>query len=713
MENPTEMKGAWRRRMSQMLLVRIMFPLLAKQAATASTRSLSRLVSAGGRWLRWCAGVFIALLLALTAPAQPATNLVQNGDFSLGNTGFASGYSYVPYDYSAYTNTAQVAEREYTVGPHVPPSYSDWAPFHTVSGGSSQMLVASGAASPSQSVWDQNIMASPTTTCLISFYLAEISTPGSQADIALSLDGAQIGEAVAPSVIDTWQQFSFRWSSGATTDVHMSLIDLNTAGNENGFAIDNIGFTAVSGIAPVLTCTTPAPITYGTALSTNQLDATANVPGTFSYTPPAGTVLSAGTNTLSTLFTPNDNANYITASASVSRVVQRAVPVLTWSTPAPITYGTALSSGQLNAAASVPGTAVYSPPAGTVLPAGTNTLSLVFTPTDATDYNGLAASVTLVVEAQGVTFVLGNYTNQPGDRVTASLSVSGFDQVLDFQFTLQWDPTVLSYVSLGNYGLNGLPAGNFGTILTNRGKVTVSWDDPTGLGTTVSNGTVIFTMSFVVVGSAGGRSSLALADAPTPREADTAAGFASLNFISVSGQVEVVSPAPGHSCSRCHHNPWQHLFRSERHSWPEVSTPVQDRLKSNDLVQFGQRQRRQLAEPRQHDCHHGEEGKVGRFGQNGVRAGQRKLERRGPTQQSGFPHGNPWLRAGDNQCQRPRLQHNLIRRATRVKIADLAPGVPWRSVFKSRFATMLAAEGAVAENACADRTGGRRAMAEW
>ena len=35
-------------------------------------------------------------------------------------------------------------------------------------------------------------------------------------------------------------------------------------------------------------------ITYGTALSATQLNATRDVPGTFVYTPAAGTVLNAG-----------------------------------------------------------------------------------------------------------------------------------------------------------------------------------------------------------------------------------------------------------------------------------------------------------------------------------------------------------------------------------------------------------------------------------
>ena len=39
---------------------------------------------------------------------------------------------------------------------------------------------------------------------------------------------------------------------------------------------------------PVITWANPADITYGTALSATQLNATATVPGSFTYTPPRG-----------------------------------------------------------------------------------------------------------------------------------------------------------------------------------------------------------------------------------------------------------------------------------------------------------------------------------------------------------------------------------------------------------------------------------------
>jgi outer membrane protein OmpA-like peptidoglycan-associated protein len=53
---------------------------------------------------------------------------------------------------------------------------------------------------------------------------------------------------------------------------------------------------------------TPSSIVYGTNLSASQLNATANVAGTFVYTPASGTRLPVGTHTLSVAFTPTNTA---------------------------------------------------------------------------------------------------------------------------------------------------------------------------------------------------------------------------------------------------------------------------------------------------------------------------------------------------------------------------------------------------------------------
>jgi hypothetical protein len=148
---------------------------------------------------------------------------------------------------------------------------------------------------------------------------------------------------------------------------------------------------------PAITWATPAAITYGTALSATQLDASSTVAGTFAYSPTSGTVLSAGPQTLSVTFTPTDTMDYTAATANVTLTVNKATPSISWAPPAAITYGIALSAAQLDAASTVAGTLVYSPAAGIVLSAGPQTLTVTFTPTDATDYTNATASVTLTV----------------------------------------------------------------------------------------------------------------------------------------------------------------------------------------------------------------------------------------------------------------------------------------------------------------------------
>ncbi|HET9407547.1 MAG TPA: Ig-like domain repeat protein [Candidatus Sulfotelmatobacter sp.] len=108
--------------------------------------------------------------------------------------------------------------------------------------------------------------------------------------------------------------------------------------------------------------------------------------------------ITAGTYTVTAMTTdPNFAGN-----ASGTLTINKATPIINWSNPADITYGTALSGTQLNAAAtfnngSVTGTFTYNPPAGTVLPAGNaQTLSTDFAPDDAIDFNAVLGTTVLI-----------------------------------------------------------------------------------------------------------------------------------------------------------------------------------------------------------------------------------------------------------------------------------------------------------------------------
>jgi hypothetical protein len=182
----------------------------------------------------------------------------------------------------------------------------------------------------------------------------------------------------------------------------------------------------------------PATITYGTPLVAGQLNATAatpysaTVPGKFNYTQAAGTVLGAGTQTLNVSFTPTDTADFKTATGTASLTVNQAKPTITWSPPASIVVGTALSAAQLNATATstlgtVAGSFVYNPAAGAVLPVGANqALAVTFNPTDTLDYTIATGATTITVIPLAVSTVAPASVGLNAAATAVTLNGTGF-----------------------------------------------------------------------------------------------------------------------------------------------------------------------------------------------------------------------------------------------------------------------------------------------
>ena len=227
------------------------------------------------------------------------------------------------------------------------------------------------------------------------------------------------------------------------------------------------------------------------------------------YMPPSGTVLSAKTgHVLFATFTPAD-MNYFPFTKTVSINVLKADPVITWSTPAPFGFGTALGGTQLNATASVPGTFVYTPPAATVLEAGNRTLSVTFTPNDGENFAVATKSVSLLVKAPPSVTVsattiapLGTVTatiaGGPGNATDwVALYAVGGSNELDWKFlnglrtapaTGATDPVALTFtlpVTPGTYVVRYY-ANNTYTLLASSPPMTVA-----GLSFSVSSATAV------------------------------------------------------------------------------------------------------------------------------------------------------------------------------------------------------------------------------
>ena len=148
-------------------------------------------------------------------------------------------------------------------------------------------------------------------------------------NLAQTYNGAPkpVTVALSPAVsyILTYDGSETAPTAAGSYTVNVQVTDPNYVGSASGTLV-------IAKATPAIVWTQPAAIVYGTALSGAQLNATANVPGTFVYTPGAGTVLNAGANQLlTTSFTPADTANYNGASATTTLTVNKANALVTLS----------------------------------------------------------------------------------------------------------------------------------------------------------------------------------------------------------------------------------------------------------------------------------------------------------------------------------------------------------------------------------------------
>jgi FixJ family two-component response regulator len=205
---------------------------------------------------------------------------------------------------------------------------------------------------------------------------------------------------------------------------------------------------------PVIEWSKPDPITYGTLLSDLQLSATTIIPGQLEFTPGAGSLLAAGEHTLSVVFTPADTLNYSQSKGSVSLIVAKATPFITWPTPDPLSHGAALVANQLNARATVPGSFAYTPAEGEILPPGVHRLSATLTPTDTLNYTAAHAIVTLTVTEKSPALI-----NWPVPAVIpygTALGAAQLNATASVQGTFAYSPSAGHVLAPGRYTLSVL-----------------------------------------------------------------------------------------------------------------------------------------------------------------------------------------------------------------------------------------------------------------
>lgn len=148
-------------------------------------------------------------------------------------------------------------------------------------------------------------------------------SPVSGKTITFKLDNNAVGTATTDSAgVATLSSVSLAGINAGTYD---GAVEASFAGELTYRSSLNTGTLQIDKVISEVAWNNPADIAYGSPLGDPQLKATANVPGTFIYTPAAGALLRAGNSqSLHVDFTPTDTSNYNTASMDVSINVAKA-----------------------------------------------------------------------------------------------------------------------------------------------------------------------------------------------------------------------------------------------------------------------------------------------------------------------------------------------------------------------------------------------------
>lgn len=213
------------------------------------------------------------------------------------------------------------------------------------------------------------------------------------------------------------------------------------------------------------------------------------------------------------------DANHLPASATATLIIAKAVPVLAWSAPAPITYGTPLSAAQLNATSSAAGTFAYEPPAGSVLVSGVvHPLTATFTPAEPRNYEAGTVSTTIVVEqAPATVTVTGGAYTYDGQPHEASASATGVGGAPLAPVSVTYNGVAAAPVAAGSYEVvatfagdaNHAAASATATITIGKAPAALSWNPPaaisygTPLSATQLNATADVAGTFVYTPAAG------------------------------------------------------------------------------------------------------------------------------------------------------------------------------------------------------------------
>lgn len=161
-------------------------------------------------------------------------NLVTNGDFNAGNTGFTSAY--------IYKQPPNTNPGEYFIGT----SGQAWnAAMPNCTNTTGNMMLVNGATAPNVTLWEQTVTVKPNTNYVFTIWIQPFVNsdwPRPQ----ITINNEEVLNLLNVGSSCTWMRFKTTWSSGNSTTAQLRIVNKSTLLNGNDFALDDIKFEEIT-----------------------------------------------------------------------------------------------------------------------------------------------------------------------------------------------------------------------------------------------------------------------------------------------------------------------------------------------------------------------------------------------------------------------------------------------------------------------------------
>jgi len=194
--------------------------------------------------------VVLAAALVLSASAAAAgPNLITNGNFSAGNTGFTSDYDYrAPGNYGP-----ALAQALYAIDTDAILTHPAWASFADNTGDAAGLYFIANGAGFDSIAWAQTINVNAGYRYNFSAFVANLCCNANQAppnfsQLSLQADQGSGFETIVDltlSEVGIWIAISGDYVNGQNTTLALRIVNGNTIAGGNDFALDDLSFNVV------------------------------------------------------------------------------------------------------------------------------------------------------------------------------------------------------------------------------------------------------------------------------------------------------------------------------------------------------------------------------------------------------------------------------------------------------------------------------------